>query len=65
MSTTLTDSLTGTAVEQLDRLIAVATNERNAFDEHDDPDPLATARLVAAAADAADRLALVAPECFL
>lgn len=60
---TTTDPLTETAVEQLDRLIGIATNARAAFAEHDS-DPLATARLVAAAADAADRLALIAPECF-
>jgi hypothetical protein len=64
---TTTDPLTETAVEQLDRLASLALNARNAFagqDGTETADPVAAARLIATAADAADRLMLLAPECF-
>lgn len=64
--TAATDPATEAAVAQLDRLAAVARNLGDGLAEAaggPDPDPLAVARLTAAAADAADRLLVLAPDC--
>jgi hypothetical protein len=61
---TTTDTLIDVAVAQLDRLVTLANARDALLDLGTDPDPLALAGLVAAAADAGDRLALILPDVF-